>query len=168
MNCQQIHEYLDTTLPEDRHGAELDEVRRHARDCPGCARYLAETVVLEARLGGLPAIPAGSAVLPAVMDRVRRAPGTSRVPGDWAGEALRWVGLAAGVVLCVMAYEPQLAGGQWLSGVLSLHTHLAGLTGSVLRHSSFFAMHCAVGAVLAAVAILWQGSEEPRQPAAIG
>jgi hypothetical protein len=129
---------------------------------------MAHITDLERRLQTLPPIPAGATVLPAVMSRVHMAGSGSGLAGGWIGEVVRSIGLAAGVAICVMAYYTRAENGQWLTQMFSLHTQPAGLTNGILRQSPSFLMLCGIGAVLAAAAILWQGSEEPHKPAAIG
>ncbi len=160
MDCHQVREYLDTTLPEERSDEMIGQIDLHTRGCAGCAAYMAQIDALETQLRALPPIPADPSVIPAVMQRVRRAAPATSLAGGWAAEAIRWTALAAGLVICAMAYFARVGTAPWLERLTTPHAAPAGLVNPALQQPGPPMLLCGLGTLLAAAAVLWHRQEQ--------
>jgi hypothetical protein len=117
MNCDELTATLEMTLLRERDPRWLDEARRHAEDCPSCARLL-ERHRLEEDLASLPAVEPSGRLMKNVMSRVaRRRPAAAPTSRGSAREWSRYAVVAAGALLLAAAYLVPAAGESWLSNL---------------------------------------------------
>jgi hypothetical protein len=117
MNCDELAATLETTLIRERDSRWLDEARRHAEECPACARLL-DLHQVEEDLTQLPAVEPSGLLLETVMSRIARRKPVA-VPSS-PGSSYEWLNHAAiliGALLLAAAYLVPAAGQSWLSNL---------------------------------------------------
>jgi predicted anti-sigma-YlaC factor YlaD len=163
MICNDLRTFLDTTLAEERTSQQMEDAYQHARQCPACNAYLQETLALERQLGKLPSFSASAAVMRTVMARVLNAP-AEKAP-ECRSDLMWWAMLLLSLSLLSASYCTLLHEGRWLDRFWTLRLQMAAPLGNLLSQPWPAAILCALGASLAAVAILWRGSRTSQSQA---
>ncbi|MEX2092003.1 MAG: hypothetical protein WD971_04965 [Pirellulales bacterium] len=70
MNCQELNDFIENSVPVERTSASFAEAQRHASTCPACAAVLAGMLRLEAELMSLSGIEADKRLTQSVMRRI--------------------------------------------------------------------------------------------------
>ena len=110
--CDRIRGWLDEGLPQ----AGDEAARRHAAECPACARAIAAGRAMERALATAPPVPphGGEAFVACVLERVRAEPAPARV-GPESPRFSLWWGLLSepafvvgSVILLLLALAPSI------------------------------------------------------------
>jgi hypothetical protein len=117
MNCLELAATLEGTLLRERDALWFQEARRHAEQCPSCARIL-ELHQVEELLAGLSAVEPGRDILQAVMSRITQREPASVVPAPGLRrELLKYAMVLMGAWMMAAASIAPAAGGSWLSSL---------------------------------------------------
>lgn len=89
--------FVDGELPRD----EMERVRAHLADCPGCRAYVDDALVIRAGFPDVEDTPVPEGFVEGVMDRIRAVGAESeKVVELKRRSARRWVGTAAALAAC--------------------------------------------------------------------
>jgi predicted anti-sigma-YlaC factor YlaD len=103
MNCEELRDLIDNSLPGERSPTTLAEAHRHAGTCPTCAAALGEMLQLEQRLMRLSGIEEDQQLVHEVMSRIAAlstASAVNRAHRDWFAVGL----MVAGAVILAAVY----------------------------------------------------------------
>jgi len=149
MNCVELGDALEGTLLRERDPQWLREARRHAEQCPACARLL-QLHQLEERLTNLDAVEPSRLFLDTVMNRITAVEADAVVPSQgFSSGMFKYSTMFVGGLLMAVAYVVPSAGQSWLANLRPS----VGLFHTV-RISDYLAQHPPWAVLLAGVAAL--------------
>ncbi len=149
MNCAELAATLENRLLHERDSHWLLEARRHAKQCPSCARLL-ELHQVEEQLTGLCAVEPYGTFHENVMSRITQPePHLLQSAQRFSPEALKKPMIVLGGLILAAAYVVPSAGESWLASLWPS----AGLFRAA-HLSAYLAAHPPWAVILAAVAAL--------------
>ncbi len=122
MNCHEIATILEGTLLRQRNPEWLREARRHAEQCPSCARLMA-LHRLEEHLTELPAIEPSEVFVQTVMSRITQPEPIVVLSSQWLWwEPVKDVAIFVGALALAATYSFAAARESWLSNLWSVES----------------------------------------------